>query len=319
MLVIVCGPAAYLFWKERTSAPAGAPSAASRKTGPAHRHVPPGSHARDPARLLPDAPSTTVQKKAPRFDEAMQRAFEQHPKRPVFTRRMNAIKTGTHEILNLLTSEVKEEMEEWAKQVKASKDATLPEAERAAAKAKMEKLTASIKAGERSLDEFRVKTERWMDAVKIAGQNAILAEINNPPLQPASENSVPDTPAWRDAAARLNASDYAAAEAAYSALAAGASSGQSAEVAQWHALLCRAMAGQETALATSPLMTGSPAAACYALAVQAIQQGGWEEAGIWVQQANAFGDPVENTPYRDTLESLGWMDPETGKLIPPAK
>lgn len=191
-------------------------------------------------------------------------------------------------------------------------DPALDETQRAKAAAAV----AELNEMERSIQEKRNQLEAFLQNMVFSERTSILAEIKNPSLSAPKTLTEASEAAMRTADASFANGDY---QAAVTTLQPVLDSLPDAErgSAQWQVVLGQMIAGQDTAPSIQPMLQGSPEQALYALAAYAIQQGGWDEAQIWLDQAATSGNKNINTRFNQSLIHLGWMDAETGKLIPP--
>jgi TolA-binding protein len=321
LILIVVGFVAMVYFRgiePRANAAKGKPASSIVATKAKPRRVSVPVTTASETRLRRYRPTLPEQTKtgapAPQYDEATTQAYQNHPKTKRAERTLDAIKLGNRGIRDLMRRHLQEDALRWEHLQSLANNDSSPEAERKSAKAEADALAISIEESEAAIDQFGLDLAEWLNTMVKETRSVILAEIAHPP-PPAVAMPNYDS-SYQSAFTMLRDGDYAGAEAAFARLA-GAATDQNAALAGWQVQLCRVIAGTDVEAAQISLHRGGVSAACYSLAIQAIQEGGWDEAGVWLQQARDFGEPAENAPYDTTLEALGWIDETTKLLLPP--
>jgi hypothetical protein len=168
---------------------------------------------------------------------------------------------------------------------------------------------------DQDITDFKREWEAVLQRNVTDSRRMILDEIYHP-SPPARRPTPEESTAFNTAESQFLKGDYAAAERGFAPLASSAPP-EVATNAQWKVLLSRMVQGTDHNEQIQPLLQGSTSAACYAMAAHYIQQGGWDEANLWIAKARESGSPAENRLFDDPLQEMGWLDPKTGQLIPP--
>ncbi|GAA5122515.1 sigma-70 family RNA polymerase sigma factor [Luteolibacter yonseiensis] len=249
------------------------------------------------------------------YDQATRDAFRSHPLTKVAQDRLNAMRSVTQRMLNQMTAVHKEKLALYQTLLASSNDPGLNEAGRAEVEARMRTLSAGITQGEQEQADFKAGMNEMLNRNLAASTERILEKIENP----ASEDKRPEpneAVSFNTGEALFLSGDYAAAENTFAALA-DSSDPRVATFSQWKVMLTRMLQGKDNTNEIQPLLLGSVSSACYAMAAHSIQQGGWEEAAVWIEKAKSGGSPEDNVVFNDPLVEMGWMDQATGLLIPP--
>lgn len=261
--------------------------------------------------------SSNVAKSDPNDNEKYKAAFAAHPRTKQAEQRINSIKGAAKIFVDEWTAELNAKIKEYLKAELDMNNSALSDTERAKAAAVVPILKKQYKALSQENAEKRALLEAFLQDMVLSERASILAEIKNPPppsppktMTPASEAAL------RAADVSFANGDYQAAVATLQPVLDSLPDAERGS-AQWQVVLGRMIAGQDTAPFIQPMLQGSAEQALYALAAYAIQQGGWDEAQIWLDQAAASGHKTFNDVFNQSLIRLGWMDAETGKLIPP--
>lgn len=264
----------------------------------------------------PRVPRTRAPSKpAPEYDAATKEAFKNHPMTRIVQDRINAMRSVTQSLLNKMSADHKDKLALYQELQTAGTTPGTSDAGRAAAKAQMETLSVQIREIEQEQADFKTAMNEMLNRNLTDSTQLILAEIKNP-SPPARQPTPQETSSFHTADALFLKRDYAAAESMFTPLANSADP-QVAAFSRWKVMLTRIILGKDNSHEIQPLLLGSTSSACYAMAAYAVQQGGWEEANLWINKAKNSGVREENAIFNDPLLEMGWMDPETGLLIPP--
>lgn len=250
-------------------------------------------------------------------DPDLKEKFLNHPMTKINEKRVNGMKEVAEERLKVMFFAHGEILQRCQELDAKSRDAKLPDEERAEAKAKANALTVKAREMAQEMTEFKKNMEEFLQRNILDSKSTVLEEMKNPSPQPRRPTNEEKT-AFNTAESRFLKGDYSGAETAFATLAASAPP-EIATNAQWKLLLSRMILGSDHNAQIQPLLQGSLSPACYALAAHSIQQGAWEEANLWIAKAREAGDPAENALFDDPLRELGWLDPKTGLLIPPGE
>lgn len=262
---------------------------------------------------LPQAPPKPVAK----LDDPVREAFERHPMKKIVEERVNVIWSGSLDLLKKAAVDLKEKQAFYRQlQAVAMKPGTTG-SERAAVQAQMDTLSAEIERMEQEQTDHKKSISELCNRNMTDSMQAIIADIKNP-SPPPRRPTLAETSSFNSGENLFLKGDYAAAENAFTPLVSNPDS-KIAAAAQWKVLLTRMIQGKDNSNEIQPLLSTTTSAACYAMAANAVQQGGWEEANFWVGKARERGAPEENALFNDPLVEMGWMDPATGFLIPPTR
>ena len=303
-------------------------------TTPEQAKAAPGKASHSPQRTAPSEKSGKVRAalavaKGPHFPTAsrsgpaspkdfspdLKEVFMNHPKTKLAEKRVNEIKNVAKVFLDRINQPYRECIARAGAFQDRSTDASLTENEREAAKQSAAEESAKAKEMEVEMDVFRKEMEAFLQRNVLDSRELILKEIQDP-TPPRGKPTAGEIAAFNAAESQFLQGNYAAAEKAFASVAASASPEVTAN-AQWKVMLSRMIQGQETAEQIQPLLLGDTTSACYALAAHYAQQGHWEDANVWIVKAREAGDPAANVLFDDPLRELGWMDPQSGLLVPP--
>ncbi len=321
VILALAGVAVWVKYFQQEAPPAVPIAARAEETPPAPARPvsapAPATRGSDTRERFPSASRDTNQ--GALEDEAQYKdAFVAHPRTKIAEKRINDLKNATKAFLeHRWTSEYQSTIQKWQQAKARSQDATLTETERAAAEAEVNALTAQASEIEQEQKEFRDGMTAFLQRMVLAERSSILEEVKNPPPPADPKTMTPASERALDLADGYFAlGDF---QLASTTLAPVLETLPEAErtTAQWKSLLSQMIAGQDTAPTLEPLLYTTTSPALYALGAWAIQQGAWDDAQIWLDQAATSGDASENTAFNQPLIQLGWMDAETGKLIPP--
>lgn len=253
----------------------------------------------------------------PAEEEQYKAAFQAHPRTRIAEARVNALLQAHKALLERWTDEYRVKTQKRMLAEARSQDADLSEAERAAATAESQALQTQADEIKRDRIDMTGEMDAFLQRIVRTDRASILEEIKNPPPPSAAKTMTAQSEAALRVADDLFArGDY---QAVANTLAPVLETLPEAErvSAQWKALLSRMITGQDTAPTIEPLLHATTSPAFYALAAYAIQQGAWDDAQHWLDHAATAGDRQENAAFNHALIHLGWMDAETGRLIPP--
>jgi RNA polymerase sigma factor (sigma-70 family) len=314
ILAVLAGTAAFIMMPKgkpspvTTAAkePASIKKLAVTKTPP-HLEISTAKGPRFPRASNPSTP-------APEYDAATEEAFKNHPMKKVFENKINAMRYVIMALMKKMKVDIKSKQALYQELQANTTNPKLGDVEKTTAKAQLETLSVEIKQMEKELADYEKGVQEMFNRNVMDFRARILTEIKNP-SSPAPQPTPKETTSFNSAEALFNKGEYAAAENAFTALTTSIAP-QVATFSQWKVMLTRTLQGKDNSNEIQPLLQGSVSSACYAMAAYALQQGGWEEANLWIAKASESGDRGENDIFNDPLIDIGWLDRETGLLIP---